>query len=1291
MLAADIGWDAVSELPTAAREQVVSIIKPVLPPPDDPLFALTIPTGGTTYPLDSIPELHSRLLGSTASVYLDFDGHDEPVWGAHQNISTPAFDLDGDATSYTQTELAWIQEIWRRVSEHFSPFNTDVTTFDPGTSFFQDSVRIAIGGDGAWYRVVNPDAAGVAILGSFTDPSDVNTVFVFSDLYFSERGLAGAASHEAGHSFGLDHQSLYHPDGTKLDEYHPGLSDRVFIMGNPYGNDRQLWWYGQSSECSTCIQDDLAILSNGANGFGFAPDDHGDSVGFATALTDLGSHLFGFGVIGEPGDVDFFSFVADSARANIEVDVEDAGGMLDARVELYSAAGEYLAGWDPPSHLDASMSNIVTPGSSYRIAVRTADGYGSLGRYRLRVVTGADLDVESFSVSPSELAPGQTFSARFQVANRNAMQTSAFVVKFYLWNQDAFGADRRLLGSYAFSGLAEEYTTGIINKTLTLPDPEDDVWIGNGTYRIEVVVDEDNDIIETDEANNNFDQDVSVLAPLRTAVLDMPTHAQGNDGGADTLEVTRADPESPVEIRVNGLLHYSEGYVGKVVVRGSNDVDHVVIGQGLAGSDIDVRGEGGDDLVDVSYLVDGAITLDGGAGTDTIIDRQAFAVSGDARWEYVLRTDVLQRDYFTASGERYQRGMINLASFENAAVTGRTVDTKFTVSDWLGSGSISAGERQDEVLVVRDADIHFGGGELSISDGGLLALSNVEHLGLTGGLSDNQFTLDAWLGSATLDGSDGTDVLVIVGDEDFGLTGATLTRSASGTIDLASIEAVSITAGEGDNTLTVDGFGGGVTLEGGRGNDLFDLSGTTASATVSGGQGVDTFQMTDWHGTASIDGGAGIDRVESSRAGAQSLEDASLVRSGSGVIGLAGIEEAVLSGAADSDDLQVSNWSGTAVLQGGFGDDTYTVTTVGTGSGSTTIVEETFSGSDSLLVNAPADPAPVYRATQVVQGGETIDFDADLENVTINAAAAVSLGGDQPGMLLDIAATRHVNVVGDAHLSISGLLTISGGSLSAGNLINDGDVWLENDASRIVGQMLTNNNLIVVERGSVAPNELVNQGEVQLLGDWSSIGGDILSNSGLLLGTGQITASLQNAVPGELRVDAGQRLTLAGIAADNLGAVYLDGGTLEVSQPLTNGPTGFIAGHGTLRALGGLDNRGVLPFSAGDTHLWGDVTNGDAGWIVVTGGGQLFVNGPMNHHGAGIVTSIGSTAIFSGDVSGSGGFTGVGTSVFEANLAPGTGTAAISFAGDVAFQSMAQVEIELAGLARGSQFDAIDI
>src|SRR5688500_2715852 len=57
-----------------------------------------------------------------AKIYLDFDGDAARLWGSYSVPAIPAYDADGNTSSFSDAEQAYIHEIWARVAEKFSPF-----------------------------------------------------------------------------------------------------------------------------------------------------------------------------------------------------------------------------------------------------------------------------------------------------------------------------------------------------------------------------------------------------------------------------------------------------------------------------------------------------------------------------------------------------------------------------------------------------------------------------------------------------------------------------------------------------------------------------------------------------------------------------------------------------------------------------------------------------------------------------------------------------------------------------------------------------------------------------------------------------------------------------------------------------------------------------------------------------------------------------------------------------------------------------------------------------------------
>lgn len=345
--------------------------------PEDSRISQQVIEIGPLAALTDIPLLHSNS-GATVKLYLDFNGHFESNWGGYSNITTPVFDRDGDATTFSQSELNEISEIWQRVSEDFAPFDVDVTTEEPPD--FSDGVamRASIGGDGSW---IGP-YGGVAYVNTFTYGSIANTVYIFSDNLYNGRYTAEATSHESGHGFGLWHQSSYDGSGNKTAEYYAGGSGWAPIMGNSYYQTITTWHDGTNNLSSTTYQDDMAIMARDANGFGYRADDHGGSTATATSLGISGTVISDSGLIAENSDTDWFSFTTGSGQIVLTVDVATVGANLDAVIELRDSNGNVIASADPTASQNATVIANVSAGD-YFLVVRSNGNYGHVGTYTI--------------------------------------------------------------------------------------------------------------------------------------------------------------------------------------------------------------------------------------------------------------------------------------------------------------------------------------------------------------------------------------------------------------------------------------------------------------------------------------------------------------------------------------------------------------------------------------------------------------------------------------------------------------------------------------------------------------------------------------------------------------------------------------------------------------------------------------------------------------------------------------------------------------------------------------------
>jgi len=293
--------------PTAflSTDGMAGYIEPELPAPADETNTIQAATPGETpnaggeestpvVALASVPAdvfaLHS-LPSSTKVVYLDFDGHlmQNEYWNSTYKVGpfdNLAYDIDGSPSTFSDAERARIFEIWQRVADDYAPFDVDVTTHDPGVDgLLRSSTNDTTFGtrtvitSSDWFASANNGTriGGIALLNVFTSGTD-HASFVFSSNLGSGNAkyVADAASHEAGHTFSLEH------DGTSTAGYYSGHGSWGPIMGTPYSRAVTQWSNGQYPDANNTTENDLADI--GARG-GFRPDDHADNVADATVVS----------------------------------------------------------------------------------------------------------------------------------------------------------------------------------------------------------------------------------------------------------------------------------------------------------------------------------------------------------------------------------------------------------------------------------------------------------------------------------------------------------------------------------------------------------------------------------------------------------------------------------------------------------------------------------------------------------------------------------------------------------------------------------------------------------------------------------------------------------------------------------------------------------------------------------------------------------------------------------------------------------------------------------------------
>lgn len=415
-----------------------------------------------TFALESNPD-------ATKTIYLDFDGHHSVnnVWG--HDIVFPAFNRQGDAESFTTAELIEIQKQFQNVAEDFLPFDVNVTTIDPG----EDALKKSGTGDFEWgIRAVNTQATdgfgngigGVAYLNSFSWDSDT-PVFTFNK---GARNGGMTNSHEVGHALGLRH------DGLNGSAYHPGTGSGPTawgpIMGAPFG-DRVTQWSNGDYEGSTSTQDDLAIIANSRNGFGYRDDDHGNSAELASSLLVVEDEgLSGWGIVGDTSDSDWFSFQTGSGTVDLQIEAFGQDPNLDIEATLQDADGNVIATSNPLDDTNAAF-NLNLDAGTYFLSV---DGVGRDGRYSDYGSLGF------FSITGTRSDPGVVVGEAGQIDDLNHEWQTVEL-------QNTYQNAAVVFGSLSYNG-SHESTVRVRNVTSTSFDVRIQEWLYlDGNHTLESV------------------------------------------------------------------------------------------------------------------------------------------------------------------------------------------------------------------------------------------------------------------------------------------------------------------------------------------------------------------------------------------------------------------------------------------------------------------------------------------------------------------------------------------------------------------------------------------------------------------------------------------------------------------------------------------------------------------------------------------------------------------------------------------------------------------------------------
>lgn len=417
---------------------------------------------------------------SAATIYLDFDG--QYVTGTSWNWGGP---INAAPANLSTNAIA---EIFTRVAEDYRPFTVNVTT--DSMRYLQAPIkqrmRVIVTPSSAWYG----RAGGVAFVGSFNWGDDTPT-WIFSDLLGNNpKYVAEACAHEAGHTLGLQHQSLYDENCMKKAEYNPGTGGGEIgwapIMGVGYYQNLTTWHTGTSSEGCNVIQNDLSVITSAANGLKFREDDFGNSPIESTPILVQGNGFNISGQISKTQDVDAFKINLSKPNGfrlmaiPQNVGTGNLGADVDLKIYIMNSRFDTIGVYNPSQLLDAVIDTTLNQGTYYISIGATGNAfhseYGSLGYYSLAGSLQTILPVYDFTLKASDQKNSRILSWTFTSDEKlsglsiesstdgkkfHALSAVSVNQKNYMYNAAGSGAYYRMKAVTLLTGV--EYYSNIVH------------------------------------------------------------------------------------------------------------------------------------------------------------------------------------------------------------------------------------------------------------------------------------------------------------------------------------------------------------------------------------------------------------------------------------------------------------------------------------------------------------------------------------------------------------------------------------------------------------------------------------------------------------------------------------------------------------------------------------------------------------------------------------------------------------------------------------------------------------
>jgi hypothetical protein len=360
-------------------------------------------------------------------------------------------------------------------------------------------------------------------------------------------------------------------------------------------------------------------------------------------------------------------------------------------------------------------------------------------------------------------------------------------------------------------------------------------------------------------------------------------------------------------------------------------------------------------------------------------------------------------------------------------------------------------------------------------------------------------------------------------------------------------------------------------------------------------------------------------------------------------------------------------------------------------------------GTTNLRTNAKINltGGTLNLNTLNVTNGAAVNWQAGTINFANGSAVTASLLNTLLAGTNTLGANHTLSATTGA-ISLTSTLIVTGGRIAAPTINLNANMDISGFSNVIAGTAMTIQAARTIQLGDFstlgATTSITNNGGTLVLtGPFANVTGPFINSAGYVRGIGRFSGGLNNSAGGTLRLEAGNHIIIDQTNRKNFGTIELAGGTIEYTQYLINETSGVITGRGVFRGsaaapgANGLNNRGVMSFSAGITDIFGDVNNLATGKIIAAGGSVVTFYDDVINNGVEIRTNVGSRSVFFGSVTGAGPFTGGGDVELNGDLKPGNSPANVNFGGNLLISPTAGLDIELAGTTKGAGHDALTV